>query len=327
MPARVLVVTLSIFWCASSLAGVAQYIGFGKAATSEGSIEGSVHNIAGGPIADVRVQFQSLHSGIVVDTISDRDGRFRSALPEGSYVLTATFGTEIVTDEVRVVLGTTAVNLIMGKGEKADVQKEPTISAAAMRVPANARKALQKAREAADKHNWEEASRYVEKALGLYPSYAEALALRGILERETRPEQALLDTQEAVERDPHYGVGYIALGSVYTDVGRFDDAIHALERALAIMPEVWQAHFEMSRAFIGKRNFLTALHHIEKACRLAPKTYPILHLAKAQILLALNDNSGAATELEAYLKQEPNGKESLKAKQELDQIQATLATN
>jgi len=328
MWARVLVVTFSILWSTSSLPGVAQSIGSVGAANSEqGFIDGSVHNIAGSPMADVLVQLQSVRSGMVVQTTSDRDGHFRSALPEGAYVLTATSGTATLTQQVRVIAGANPINLIMDTGAKSGVQNEPTISAASMRVPANARKALDKAREAAAKHKSEEASRYVDKALRLYPSYAEALAIRGLLERDTRPEQALLDTQQAVENDPHYGMGYVALGSVYTDFGRFDDAIHVLERALAIVPEAWQAYFEMSRAFVGKRNFSTALHYINKACRSAAKTYPVLHLSRAQVLLALEDNSGAAAELEAFLKQEPNGKDSVKARQELEKLQARLAPN
>jgi regulator of sirC expression with transglutaminase-like and TPR domain len=328
MWARVLISTLSVFCSVWSLPGVAQSIWPTGGATSEQSlIYGSVYNVAGSPVADVVIQFQNLHSGAVVQATSDRDGRFGSTLPEGSYVLTATTGTQTFTEQVRVIVGTNPISVIMGKDENTGIQNDPTISAAAMRVPAKARRALQKAREAAVKHNWNEASRYVEKAIQLYPFYAEALALRGVLERGIRPEQALLDTQQAVENDPHYGMGYVALGSVYTDLGRFDDAIHALERALAMMPEAWQAYFEMSRAFIGKRNFLTALHDIEKACSLAPKTYPFLHLAKAQILIALNNNAGAATELEAYLKQAPNGSQSLKAKQELDKLQAAFTIN
>jgi tetratricopeptide (TPR) repeat protein len=328
MRSRVLVVTFSILWSTSSLPGSAQSIGpIGTATSEQGFIDGSVHNISGSPIADVLVQFQNLHSGIVAQTTSDRDGHFRSVLPGGLYVLTATLSTETLTQQVRVNVGANPINLIMNAENNAGAQSEPTISAASMRVPANARKALQKAREATAKHKWDEAYRYVEKAIQLEPSYAEAFALRGVLERESRPDQALLDTQKAVEYDPHYGMGYVALASVYTDFGRFDDAIHALDRALAIMPAAWQVYFEMSRAFLGKQNSITALHHIEKACHLAPKTYPVLHLMKAQILVALNDSPDAATELQAYLKQEPNGEQSLKAKQELDKLQARLATN
>lgn len=205
-----------------------------------------------------------------------------------------------------------------------DANGQSTVSAAQLRVPEKAHKALLKAHEAAGKNNMADAARYVDKALQLYPVYAEALAMRGLLERESDPEAALVDAEKAIEYDPNYGMGYVALGSVYTALARFDDAIHYLEHAIALIPASWQGYYEMTRALVGKRDYTAALRYIEKACSVAPKNYPFFRLSKAAVFIGLNNRSAALTELEGYLEHDPNGENAAEARKMLDNLQMEL---
>jgi len=45
--------------------------------------------------------------------------------------------------------------------------------------------------------------------------------MRGVLERGSDPGTALVDTEKAIEYDPNYGMGYVALGSVYIVLAKF----------------------------------------------------------------------------------------------------------
>jgi len=205
------------------------------------------------------------------------------------------------------------------------VDSQSTISSAQLRVPEKARNALQQARNAATKKNTADAARYVDKALQLYPLYAEALAMRAVLEREKDPETALLDAKKAVEYDPNDGMGYVALGSGYPAISRFDEAVRSLDHGIALMPASWQGYYEMSRALAGKRDYIEALRHIERACRLAPKRYPFFHLSKAAIFLGLSNGSAALVELQGYLREDPNGEKAVEARRIVDKLQVASA--
>ena len=293
--------------------------------------QGSTQNV---PLHSVRIQLQSLINGNVFTTYSDAAGFFSLAVPEGIYLLTATFGMEIDSQEIQVHSGPNPVSLTMRAKETfgAGTQYASTVSTSQLRVPQKARNALEKAREAARKHNRAEVARYTDKALQLCPQYAEALAVRGTLELNSNPKQALVDTEKAVEFDPNYGAGYISLGNIYTKLGRFDEAIHALDRAIAIMPASWEGYFEMSMALAGKRDYMAALHQIERAWNLVPENYPLshkakaaLHLLRSDVLIGLRDYSAAVTELEACLKEDPNGETSVQARRLLDRTTADAA--
>ena len=211
---------------------------------------------------------------------------------------------------------------ILPPKSKSSWQGSPTVSVAELQVPRNARDTLWKARELLQKKGRNDAISYVDKALEFYPRFAEALALRALLELDTNRERAQADAEKAVEYDSADSKGHLALASVYIVLGKFDDAIHALDYVIAVDPEVWQGHFQMSRALIGKRDYLAAFHQMQTTCKLVPKAYPILHLAKAEILMGLNSNRAAAVELETYLAEEPNAQESPEARKRLDNLSA-----
>src|SRR5437660_8292125 len=113
-------------------------------------------------------------------------------------------------------------------------------------------KALQDGLAASTKNQRKHAIDDTNKAVDRYPQYATALATRAILERNNHLQQALIDAQRAIEFDPNFGLGYVALGSVYTESGRFDDAVRTLNRAIAIQPDAWSGAYEMFRALVGR---------------------------------------------------------------------------
>ena len=118
------------------------------------------------PLADVCLELRSLSNGTTVITSSNSAGLFRLELWEGDYLLlTATLGTQTVTNEVRVARGQNWVGLGMPGRTNPDVNSQSTVSAAELRVPEKAHNALQKARDAAVKKNKADAARYVDKAL------------------------------------------------------------------------------------------------------------------------------------------------------------------
>jgi len=204
------------------------------------------------------------------------------------------------------------------------VYGQSTVSVVEMKVPKNAQKALQRAYEAKTKTDQ---ALFVEKALKIYPHYADALALRGLLEMEGNPEQALTDATNAVEYDPNCGIAYLALGTTSTLRKKFDEAIPQLNHAIILMPDAWQGYYELSIALLGMRDYTAALRNAERAHLLVAKDPPSFHILKATILLGLKNDSAAITELTSYLREEPTGKYSELARSILEQEQSTRSSN
>jgi tetratricopeptide (TPR) repeat protein len=326
MSIRILFMALIVCYCGSMSGATQLGSGSGRLSSSGyGSVEGRVRSAGDRPLADVRIELLSLLYGTTLVTSSNSAGVFKLELSKGDYLVTATLGTQTATNQVRVGPGQSWVDLRMPGKDSLRVDSQSTISSAQLRVPEKARNALQKAHDAATKKNAADAARYVDKALQLYPLYAKALVMRAVLERDKDPETALVDAMKAVEYDPNDGMGYVVLGSVYTALSRFDEAVRSLDHGIALMPSSWQGYYEMSRALAGKRDYIEALRHLERACSLAPKSYPFFHLSKAAIFDGLSISSAAVTELQAYLREDPNGEKAVEAKRMLDKLQATTA--
>ena len=234
----------------------------------------------------------------------------------------AVFGSELEFGDcprrpAQLVRGQGLSSGLVTSNERYGSHSSPRVSVAELRVPKDARSTLRQASAALHKKKSYEAIGYIDKALKLYPRFAEALAMRALLERDSNPQQAQADAEKAVEYDSAFSNGYVALASVYIALGKFDDAIRALDYAVDANPEAWPGHYEMSRALVGKGDFTAAFRQMETTCRLVPEAFPFLHLAKAEILMGLNIDAAAAAELEAYLAEEPNSQDSPKAKSSL----------
>jgi tetratricopeptide (TPR) repeat protein len=201
-----------------------------------------------------------------------------------------------------------------------------TVSASQLAVPDKARREFEKAQDSLRRNKLLEAASHIERALTFWPRYAEALALRAVLERsQNSPKLAQADAEKAVEYDPRNGQAYIVLGASYIDLRRWDDAIRSLNQGIAIVPTYWPGYYEMSKAMLAKGNFADALRQAEKASILASTNYAPLHMVKGYAYLGLGNHVAASQELEVYLKQEPTGSTAPQIRKTLDQLHACSA--
>jgi Flp pilus assembly protein TadD len=81
-------------------------------------------------------------------------------------------------------------------------------------------------------------------------------------------EKARADFLKATEEDPENANAWAALGGVCMISHREEDARQAYERALAIEPESWAAHYNYGCYFAGKGETESALGHLERAVSL-----------------------------------------------------------
>ena len=258
-------------------------------------------------------------------TRSAPDGSFQiTNVPTGEYEVIAQQGILQSRTEVFVTSGANWVTLtFQSQGTAAD-RSQAAVSAAQLAVPANAKRELLKAQDAVNKGKWDVANRYLQKALTLWPKYAEALVLRSLIERDQHfSSLAIVDAEKAVQFDPNYGRAYVVLGATYTDVNRWDDAVRTLDHGIAVAPTYWQGYYEMSRVLLLKGDSAAALRQAEKASTLAPNEFPTLHLIKGYAYLGLKNPASARAELETYVKLRPSGKPATKAREIISQLSAS----
>lgn len=323
------------------LAAIAAFLALGLAAVAQDrdhfnqelnpSVSGTVRNAQGQPMGNVRVDVISTMTGMTAGTTyTSTSGYFEiDDIANGAYEVVAVKGVSEARERVDL-MGQTGLNVSLRfpPTERAYTGNPYSISVEQMKVPDKARDAFKKAQSALDKREIDKANRYDAEALKIYPKYADAVALRGILKMDAQQfDAARQDLEQAVQLDPNYALAYIALGAAYNLLTRYDDAIRTLDQGIARSPQSWQAYFEMSKALLGKGQYEAAIHQLDKCDDLAPKNYAPTHLVRAHALLGLKEYDAAMLELETYLQREPSGPNSMAVQQTLNQVKAFRASN
>jgi tetratricopeptide (TPR) repeat protein len=290
-----------------------------------GAITGSVHSLSGKPLNDVQVQLRNLNGGgPVTTTYTDQSGAFYfNGIPAGSYELVAVSGVYQASDRVEVKGMTASASLRIPVRDTTpnDGAGNNTISVAQYRVPEKAREEFMKARAASAKSRTEEAQKHLQRALEIYPNYADALTLRAIFELSDRNAAAAVDdTQKAIQADSSYALAYTVMGAALNATGSFDEALRVLRRGETLAPDFWQTYYEQGKAYLGKSDYRASMQQLDKAASLMQDQFPIIHVVRARALMGLNQSADAVAELEAYLGKEPNGEESVQARAMLEKV-------
>ena len=296
---------------------------------SMGSIVGSVRTMDNEPVADARVEVTSLTRGDLMATqYTSPNGGFEvTNLPAGAYELRAESGVLEAAERVQVGEGQNWLTLRMPRPVTAGGSGGSTVSVQQLRVPDKAASFLDKAQKALSQDKLDQAADLVGKALAAYPDYAQALALRGLLEMQAQHyDLATADANRSIQADPNYGMGYLLMGAILNTQQKFKDALAPLGRAEALLPNAWQIYFESSKAYLQLGRFQDALQQVNKAFTLTdPGKQPELHLVKGYAYMGLHTYAAALTELEAYVTQVPAGPHTAQVRSTLAKIRPLAA--
>lgn len=168
------------------------------------------------------------------------------------------------------------LNLSLRSGEREGIEEKETDNVEAYEAFVKGDIAMFGGSQAA----MDESIRQFERAIELDPKYAHAYAglgyalfLKGqFLSRPEMFERGIGYLQKSIELKPMLVDGYSGLGMAFVALGREDDAIGALRRALSFAPQDPQVHGALGRALmIGKGKFREAAVEFETALKLNPE--------------------------------------------------------
>jgi adenylate cyclase len=133
-----------------------------------------------------------------------------------------------------------------------------------------------------DRRREEKVIRICERAVELDPDYAQAWALMGLAQANLRhgfAENDVLadDGSAAAERalalDPNIAEAHLPMAWRLAEEGRHDEANAELAIALELGPDSWEVNKEAARLFYRQRRLEEAAEHLEKATRLMEVDY------------------------------------------------------
>jgi len=293
-------------------------------------ISGVVVGSDGAPIPDARVEVHNDNTGnTIASGYTNASGTFEFAnLPSAQYEVVATAGLAEARERVGLD-GMMGLKIRVRNADEnaAQAAGKTTVSVAEYRVPQKAREAFHKAEVALSKNRSEETGKCLAKALDIYPDYAPALTLRGVLSLDRSDvNSAISDFDKAIHSDPSFALAYTAMTAALNQLNRFDDALRSADRAITLAPRSWQAYFEMAKAYVGKADYQHALRQLSRAQSLNPVDYAPIHLLRAHVMLALKEYGTAMNELQAFLTLAPRDPNSAAARNALEKVKAFVAS-
>jgi tetratricopeptide (TPR) repeat protein len=199
-----------------------------------------------------------------------------------------------------------------------------SLNARIAQIPPQARKEFDAGKQRMQVHDDNGSAQYFQKAIELYPQYAEAYQLLGVVHLEIGNfAEAEPELQKATEIEPHMSTAQFALGICRNLMAKYAEAEAALVRGLELDPESPEGHYELAKTYWALGHWQDAAPHAQKAVTLKPDAGPP-HVLLGDIALRQHDPQRALKEYHEYLRLDPNGTMATGTQQMVDRIEQAL---
>jgi len=198
------------------------------------------------------------------------------------------------------------------------------ISATSLLAPSSARREFDRGVQDIRSNNLKSATQRLEKAVAEYDRYAAAwYELGKAYAASQQTEKALQAYDKAIAADSQYVPPYVSLAALELQNNRYESALASVDKALQLDPGIRIGVASYIQAVSNFR--LNRLDAAEKSALEAEKgphqNMPQLHALLTDIYLRKSDNSKAAAQIRAYLKESPRGSLAAELKQHLARIE------
>lgn len=272
-------------------------------------------------------------SGSVGEAVTNNQCEFAfNNIPVGTYHLKVSSRDAADTDSVitpSTVLTDFAVKLNRPQ-DAAPGAFLPAIAAVNLAVPGKARKEFDKANEFIAKQDFARAIDRLNKAIAIYPNYADAYNNLGVVYArmgDRAREREVL--QKAIGINDHFAAAYVNLGRMNISTSDYPAAEQALSKAVSCDPTD-----AMTLVLLTYAEFMN--HKLDEAILTSRHAHTLdgahafVHQVAARAYEQKREVAAAQAELELFLKEEPTGARADAARKELAGLQSAghpLAAN
>lgn len=200
-----------------------------------------------------------------------------------------------------------------------------TVTATSLSAPEPAKKAYGKGVNAMNDNKLADAQKNFEKAVGIYPEYAQAWSDLGeVLRRQAKPMDARAAWEKAVAADPKYIKPYIQLARLDMEEKRPEDAAAIAGKAVAMNPlEFPELYFVYAAANYNLKHLDLAEANARRATDLdRAHEIPRAELLLGTILISKGDRSGGLEHFKKYVELVPKAPDAEQVKRAIAQLEA-----
>jgi TolA-binding protein len=203
-----------------------------------------------------------------------------------------------------------------------------TVSASSLGAPKDARKAYEHGMQAVKKNKLEDASKEFEKAVELYPGYAEAwFELGRIQVGRGQQETARQSFNSAIKGDPKFVGPYVQLALLSMQTKNWPELADVTDRGMRLDSfDYPQLFLFNSVANYNLHKFELAERSIKQAIRLDTQhRFPEIPHLNGLLMLLHKDYDNAAEQFRSYLKMAPNADDAGSVREQLRRIERLTA--
>ena len=203
--------------------------------------------------------------------------------------------------------------------------QKATVAASDLKVPKKASQAFDKATKLIAKQQWQQAIDQLNKALALYPSYAEADNNLGVVYArlgDTAKEREAF--QKATAANDHFAPAFVNLARLEMKEHNFGAAEADLNKATSADPTDVRTLALLAQAQLLDVHYEDAIASARKVHALPHNSYALVHYVAARACERLHRLSEAVSELALFLSEEPTGERASAARQEMAALQQQL---
>lgn len=204
-----------------------------------------------------------------------------------------------------------------------------TVSASALEIPKDARKAFDKGQEASKKNKPEDALKNYSKAVELYQQYAAAWYELGKMQAVGGDlHTARGSFNEAAKADPKFLPALVAIADIDVQAKKWREVVDVTDRAAKLDAfDYPQVFFFNAVANFNLKNLEAAEKSVKQAERLDTRhRYPQIYFLLGLLSALHQDYTVAAEKFRTYLNLAPNADDAPTARKQLAQVEALSAS-
>ena len=299
-----------------------------------GFIRGQVRYDDQRPADHVILRLRSDQSDVQTETQTDIEGKFNfDGLPLSTYHLSiegqgfVPYSSYIDISMSKMAYEMITLRLNKDPDAKAVPPEGPkgSLNARIAQIPPTARKEFDLGKQRMQANDIPGSLLHFQKAIDLYPNYAEAYQLLGVVNMEIgKFPDAEMQLAKATELEPNLATAYFALGICRNQMAKYPEAETALARGLELDPTSPDGHYHIAEAYWNLGRFDDSEPHARKALALKPDLAPA-HVLLGNSMLRKRDAPAALKEFQEYLRLAPQGEFAPATKAVVERLEKGLA--